>query len=139
MNRGIIATCARSAVVTAMASMMLGALAVGQDNPVREVKIEASKVVTITEHSRTGIQNETVQLSRKISFSDLDLVTGDGAMQLEKRIRETAAAVCKQLGQLYPAGSASNEQTDQAACVKGAVDVAMNQAKVVIAFAKSNQ
>jgi UrcA family protein len=138
MNRGIIASCARPATVIAMASIMLGALAVGQESPVREVRVEASKVVTITEHSRTGIQNETVELSRKISFADLDLLTSDGVARLEKRVRETADAVCRQLGQLYPAG-ASNERADQAACVKAAVDGGLSQAKLVIAFAKDNK
>jgi len=103
----------------------------------QEVKIEASKVVTIEHgHAQTGIQNETVQLSHTINFADLDLGSAAGASELKSRITNTATQICKQLGTLYPAGSPGVDTADRDACVKGAVDAAMGQARLAIASAQ---
>jgi len=115
-----------------------GVAAFCQESAVKqEVKIEAGKVVTVQEgHARTGIQTEKVQLSRNVSFKDLDLTTSGGATALEQRIRDTADSVCKQLKDINPTNSAQNEELDQKTCVNGAVKSAMTQMKQAIASAE---
>ncbi len=106
----------------------------------QEVKIEAGKIVTIKEgHSRTGIQTEKVQLSRNVSFKDLDLTTPGGASELEQRIRDSADSVCKQLKDINPTNSAQNEEMDQKTCVSGAVKSAMRQMKQAVASAEETK
>jgi UrcA family protein len=116
---------------------VMGVFAVAPSASAQEVKIEASKVVTIKhQHSKTGIQQETVQLSHTVNFADLDLASATGASELKGRIQDTATQVCKQLGVFYPAGTPGNENTDRDACIKGAVDSAMGQASLAIASAQ---
>jgi len=101
-----------------------------------EVKVEAGKIVTIKEgHSPTGIQTERVQLTRNVSFKDLDLTTPGGASELEQRIRDSADSVCTQLKDINPTNSAQNEEMDQKTCVSGAVKAAMRQMKQAVASA----
>jgi UrcA family protein len=117
-----------------------GLVAVAPGASAQEVKIEASKVVTVkNQHSKTGIQQETVQLSHTVSFADLDLATNTGASELKGRIQDTATQICKQLGVIYPAGTPSNESTDREACIKGAVDSAMGPASLAIASAQKGK
>ena len=124
------------AAVMAMTFVMTSPVALAQKST-EEVKIEAAKVVTVRHgHSRTGIENETVQVSHKVSLADLDTATPAGAAELQSRIRDTADSICRQLGELYPAGSARNEEVDQSVCVKGAVENAMSQARQAIASAE---
>lgn len=111
--------------------------AMGQDKPTsQEVRISASKVVTVRNgHPRRGIRNETVQLTERVSYADLNLASSSGETMLEQRIRDTADAICAQLGVLFPTGSMRAEKMDRAACVKGAVDGAMAQARLATASA----
>src|SRR6516225_5725458 len=115
-------------------------IAVAPSASSQEVKIEASKVVTVKhQHSKSGIQQETVQLSHTVNFADVDLATNTGANELKGRIQDTATQICKQLGVIYPAGTASNENTDREACIKGAVDSAMGPASLAIASAQKGK
>ena len=70
-----------------------------------EIKIEADNVVTVTQghYANTG---QTVQLSRTVSYADLDLSTSAGASEFHNRIQSTAEQVCDQLRAFAPAGSA---------------------------------
>jgi len=100
-----------------------------------EVKIEANKVVTITQghYPKT---TQAVQLSRTVSYADLDLSTSAGANEFQSRIQGTAEQVCDQLRAFAPAGSAGAEMNERATCVKGAVDAAMDRARLVVASAQ---
>ena len=120
---------------TAALLALWGSTACGQEVK-QEVKIEAGKMVTIKEgHSPTGIQTERVQLSRNVSFKDLDLTTPGGASELEQRIHDSADSVCKQLKEINPTNSAQNEELDHKTCVNGAVKSAMKQMKQAVASA----
>ena len=117
-----------------------GLIAVTPSASSQEVKIEASKVVTVShQHSKTGIQQETVHLSHTVNFADVDLSTNAGANELKGRIQDTATQICKQLGVIYPAGTPSNENTDREACIKSAVDSAMGPAALAIASAQKGK
>ena len=115
-----------------------GVAAVAQASDAQQVKIEASKVVTI-KHPRSGAgaQEETVQLSHTVHFADLDLGTNAGADELKTRIHNTATQICQQLGVIYPAGA--HEANDREACVRSAVDSAMGQATLAIASAQKGK
>lgn len=126
----------RLVLVAASSALGLFALTCGPQaiaqsmTPEHEVKVEASKVVTLKEgRSQTEMPNETVRLSRQVSIADLDLASESGRAELHQRISSTAATVCKQLEELYPPGAMRHEKMDQAACIESAVNQAMEAAQ----------
>jgi UrcA family protein len=128
------------AAVAAAALGMTGAAAMAATSSPQDIDIRASKLETLTvRHSRTGIQDEVVQLSRQVSYADLDLATKQGAHELENRIHQTAAQVCDRLGSFYTDGSFFAKWEADRQCVQGAVDGAMQQAKVAVATAKQER
>jgi len=126
----------RAITVIGLAAMGGTALAQQTSAPA-EVKVQADKVVTVkNKHSPTGIQQETVQLTHTVNYADLDLTTAAGKSELENRIHSTASLICKQLGTMYPAGSAKDESTDRAACVQHAIEQGTSQVEQAIASAQ---
>jgi len=127
--------------LTAIALTVAGAAAMAQSkSDVPEVKIEASQpVITAGRSKVTGEPIQTVQITRQVSFADLDLSTSAGTKELEKRMNAAAETVCKDIQNLYPEGAfgsgAKGFRVDS--CVKSAVDGAMPQMKVAIAAARS--
>lgn len=103
-----------------------------------EVRIEASRPVVkqIGRSLTTGAPIDIVQLTRHVSYADLDLATHAGASELEARIKSTAREACRQLEQLYPIGTSEGPGTEGLNCVKDAIDGAMPQAKTAIAAAE---
>ncbi len=102
-----------------------------QSEPLQEVKIEASRPVTnVAPAYPGGARVEIIQLSRPVSFKDLDLTKTADAAKLEQRIGETAKAACKQLDEMYPLTASPG-----GSCVKDATDSAMVKAKAAIAAA----
>lgn len=77
-----------------------------------------------------------VSVSHRVKYSDLDLSTHSGAVELEKRIRDSATEACQQLSKLYP-GSTQGEGKES--CVDGAVKKAMEQANKAIAAAEKSK
>ena len=67
-----------------------------------------------------------------MKYSDLDLSTHSGAVELEKRIKDAATQACHQLGVLYPN---STEGVGKESCVEGATNKAMTEANKVITAA----
>jgi UrcA family protein len=128
-------------VASMLATLMTSGAAVAQQATTEpEVKIEASKVVTMKQQrSPTGIDKETVSVGHTVAYHDLDLSTQAGKDELQKRVQNTASAICKELGTLYPNTSAKNEQEDQAACVEHAVQSALNSENIAIASAEKSK
>ena len=96
------------------------------------VDVEASRIVK--ERLGTSSVNapiEAISLNYRVSYSDLDLSTHDGAVALKDRVNEAAKAACRQISQLYPSAT-----PDDASCTKQAVDSAMPSVKKAIAAAK---
>jgi UrcA family protein len=125
----------------AFASIALAAagavLAAQQNAPAQKVEIDASKVVTLNgSRSVTGMQEDTVSLSRVVKYGDLDLATAAGAHELSNRIHSTATSVCAELGWRYPIVGAV-EVKERAACVRNATAGAMSQVRVAIASAEA--
>jgi UrcA family protein len=64
----------------------------------------------------SGIPIEQVSMSATVAFKDLDLKKPQGAAELDKRVRSTAASMCKKLEADYPVGT-----PDAVTCAKQAV------------------
>ena len=132
MTRSAVTSCPMQAVMTAVALAMTGGSAIAQQAQAPEVKIEAARSVQRVGTSTTGAPIELVQLTRRVSYADLDLTTHRGKLDLERRINDTAKAACQQLDTLYPVGTTEQGMT----CVKNAADGAMVQAQASIAAAE---
>src|SRR5579864_5180539 len=105
MTTSVRALCSMEVVLAAVALAMPGASTIAQQAANPEVKIEAARSVERVGTSATGAPIEIVQLTRHVSYADLDLTTHRGALELERRINDTARAACKQLDTLYPTGT----------------------------------
>ena len=112
----------------------IGALVVGgpslaQQTP--EVIVEAPHVEKTTQVGPMGRRIPALSIVYKVSYADLNLATHSGAVELEKRIKDSATKACQQLAKLYP------ESTEGATpCVEGAVKSGMAQANKAIAAAE---
>ena len=136
MTTSVAAPCSIQVVLTAVALAMTGTSAIAQQTETSEVKIEASRSVQRIGTSTIGAPIEIVQLTRRVNYADLDLATHRGALDLERRINDTAKAACKQLDTLYPLGTTEGPGKEGKSCVKAAVDSAMVQAQASIAAAE---
>lgn len=67
----------------------------------------------------------------KVNYADLNLATHSGAVELEKRIKDSATQACAQLKKLYP----TSVDTDPP-CAQAATKNAMAQASKAIAAAE---
>lgn len=80
--------------------------------------------------SSSGVPLEKVTITHRVSYADLNLATHAGAAELQRRVKETARAACKQLHELYPL-----EANDTFQCAKSAVAQASAQVENAIAAA----
>jgi UrcA family protein len=94
---------------------------------VPEVVVEAPHVESTT--GKGG--RELYSLIYKVNYADLNLGTHSGAVELEKRIKDSATKACAQLQKLYPL----SVDTDPP-CVLTATKNAMAQANKAIAAAE---
>jgi UrcA family protein len=100
------------------------------------VKIQTGQVRrTVVGRSTIGAPIEILELSRRVNYTDLDLTRTSGAVELERRVRDTAAAACEELDRQDPLAMSD---TDEFSCVREATNDAMKQAKAVIAAAETN-
>jgi UrcA family protein len=112
----------------------IGALVVGgpslaQQTP--EVIVEAPHVEKTAQVGPMGQRMPALSIVYKVNYADLNLGTHSGAVELEKRIKDSATKACQQLAKLYP------ETTEgDTPCVQGAVKSAMTQANKAIAAAE---
>jgi len=134
--------CRRKSLFTSGGAVVLGlvissATAFGQDSSSQEVMIRGAPVVTTEGWSRTGIQNQRLQLSENISYSDLNLATPAGASELKARLHDAANAICNRLAESDEPHAAIDAEAHHIECVNGAVDGAMGQVKRAIAVEQS--
>lgn len=92
-----------------------------------EVVVEAPHVVTTTQRG----DRELYSLVYKVNYADLNLATHSGAVELEKRVKDSATKACAQLRKLYPFSEDTNPP-----CVDTATKKAMTQANQAIAAAE---
>jgi len=77
--------------------------------------------------------SEPTTLSLPVSYSDLDLTTRDGAVELRERVRDAAHDICGELASRYPIKMAVSES-----CYKKAVESGLNRADNAIHEARSD-
>jgi len=82
-------------MAAAVASVLVGSIAVAQDAP--EVTVQATRAPTTEFHISGGIPLVTMSLSYTVSARDLDLTSRAGAAELEKRVHDAALAACKEI------------------------------------------
>jgi UrcA family protein len=83
------------------------------------------------DRSTIGAPIVDVAIAREIRIDDLDLRTGYGVRQLERRVSATARALCQRLDLRYPIAT-----SDSPPCYEAAYDDAMAQADAAIARAR---
>lgn len=110
--------------------------AFGQNGGDQEIRIQGVPVVTSQGWSRTGIQNQQVQLSQNVSYSDLNLATSAGESELKARVHNVADAICDRLGQADEPRDAIDATANHIQCVNSAVDNAMPRVRRAIASAE---
>jgi UrcA family protein len=94
--------------------------------PIEVVTVEAARATKV-DQTMHGVPIEEITVRSHVSYSDLDLTTATGALELENRIRATAEASCRKIKVEFPA-----EGSSEASCIKDAVDGAMQEARKVI-------
>ncbi len=120
-------TCALAAIGIISASE----LALAQTQTAAEITITGERSSKIVGRSTIGAPIEELTLSRKVSFSDLDLTSSAGASELEKRVNETAKDLCAELDKLRPLEPATGRD-----CVKKTSEPALAQAHAAITAAQ---
>lgn len=89
----------------------------------RGVTVTAPRLIG---HEANGTPIERVSMSATVSVTDLDLKTSQGVGELNKRVRDVAASLCKRLEADYPIGS-----PEYTACVKQAFTAASAQTSLI--------
>ncbi len=129
MNRKLLP----SAVALA-AGVLLGAGAFSQD--MNEIVVESSPAHVERAPGPAGatVHYDLISIKYAVMYSDLDLSTHSGAVELEHRINADAKKGCAAIDKQYPlAMPASGDKP----CVKTAVDGAMAKAHEAIAAAEA--
>lgn len=115
------------------AALLLTDLAVAQIAP--EVQVEAKRVVgTQALERNAGLPITNIQLSYTVSARDIDISTNSGAKVLEQRVKDAAAAACKEMSRQFP-----NATPSDAECASNAAAKAMGQVHELVAAAEKNR
>jgi len=128
----------RAAAVALLASglSMTAATAPAQQSsePLEEIVIlEAPAVIRYPEaKSPVGSPYEAVELTRRVSYADLDLSQSSDVKALENRVDVTAKETCRDLSEMF-APYMTTDQTNT--CVRRAVADAMDQVDSAVAMA----
>ncbi len=124
----------RASLAASATAIMATVAAAQPSEQMAEVKVVANKPVTAQGRTTAGRPGVVVQLSRVVSYADLNVATPSGATELEKRVNDAAKSVCKELEKLYPAGSSA--ELGSGSCVADAIKGATPQVQAAIAAAE---
>ncbi len=105
-------------VIVAAAGCVLCAIPANAAEKLEQVTVEAARMVTVGRTAYGGPE-QTVQISRKVKYGDLDLKSEAGKSELDKRLTETAKELCGELDKMYPLQDPKAHD-----CVHQAVDAA---------------
>lgn len=120
----------RSLVGAAIAAT--ATMAVAQQLP--EVKVVADRPVLAQGRTASGHPVEVIQLSRTVSYADINVASRIGAKVLEQRVADAAKAVCDELATLYPTGT--SHELGTGSCVTDTVKAAAPQVQAAITAAE---
>jgi UrcA family protein len=115
--------------VASVACLAVSAVGLAQQRT--EVDVVAPHVEKTTQAGPMGKKLPAMSIEYKVSYADLNLATHSGAVELERRIKDSATKACDQLAKLYPETTEGNPP-----CVAGAVKQAMVEANRAIAAAE---
>ncbi len=112
--------------VGAVAAAITGSSVIAQNEPMQEVLVEASRLVstTVLGKSSSGIPINQVSMGYTVTAQGLDIGTPIGARAFEARLSDAAAAACRDLGRRYPHSGTSDVE-----CIKDATDRAIAKAR----------
>jgi UrcA family protein len=116
--------------IATFACLVVSGVGLAQQKSV--VDVVAPHVEKTTQAGAMGTKVQAMSIEYKVSYADLNLATHSGAVELEKRIKDSATKACDQLAKLYPETTEGNPP-----CVEGAVKNAMAQAHKAIAAAET--
>jgi UrcA family protein len=114
----------RKAGLALLASGFAIATGAALAQPTEIITVEASRALATPLPSSVATIKE-VSLTGWVRTHDLDLTTSAGTSELERRIEQTAKALCKEIDATYPLIKGGD-------CVKNAVDGAMAGARKAI-------
>lgn len=111
-----------SVALGAVASGLIGGIAVAQKENTDEITVLGTRMVTAKVAGKTasGIPISDVSLGYGVILKDLNLASQASFLEAQKRVKDAAGTACKELSRRYPNGSPS-----EAECTKAAVDKAM--------------
>jgi UrcA family protein len=114
----------------------IGALLVGEICAAQETPVVIVEVPHVEKSTQTGSmgRKEALSIVYKVDYSDLNLGTHSGAVELQKRIKDSASRACQELAKLFPDSSEG-----ETPCVQGAVKNAMVQANKLISAAEAGK
>jgi UrcA family protein len=116
--------------LTTFGALLVGTTSLAQ--PMPQVIVEAPHIEKSIQTGLVGQRKEVLSIVYKVDYSDLNLATHSGAVELQNRIKNSAAEACQQLAKLFP-DTADGDMP----CVQGAVKSAMVQANKFIAAAEA--
>ena len=116
--------------LTTFGALLVSATSLAQ--PMPQVIVEAPHIEKSIQTGLVGQRKEVLSIVYKVDYSDLNLATHSGAVELQKRIKDSATQACQQLAKLFPETSEGDTP-----CVQGAVKNAMLQANKFIAAAEA--
>ncbi len=116
------------------AAILLAAPGFAQGVP--EVQVQATRAMSTktTNRMANGVPIVDISVSYGVSTKDLDLATNSGAKELEQRVKDAAAAACKEITRQYPEATPS-----EAECTANAAGKAMSQVHQLVTAAEKNK
>jgi UrcA family protein len=97
------------------------------------VTVEAVREIVVGK-TMIGAPIKEYSIRSRVSYADLDLTTADGKAELEKRVKEAAAATCKEINTGF---DIPMEGWTEGKCAKEAVADAMVQVNKAVADAQA--
>lgn len=92
---------------------------------VEEIVVTGRRIITRTvTRTPVGATLTEMTVSYRIGYGDLDLRSGAGRSELERRVSDAAVAACKEIGRVYPFA-----EPNDAECTRISRDRAMQQVK----------
>ncbi len=98
---------------------------------VEEIVVEAPIARRQVEHTTSSAKVEVIELTRRVSYADLDLSKYADVTELKTRIETTAKEFCEQLADMFPFNPANRGEISS--CTNQAVDGAEEQVQAAIA------
>ena len=122
----------RLSMVVLGAGFVLGSVAASAQ-PLKEIVVEAPRVQKGVDRTSTGVPIDLISVTHRVSYSDIDISTSSGAQVLTQRVKDAAAAACKEIDKLYPL---REPMPGSRSCTDAAADAASAQVKAAVAAAE---